>query len=96
MPVDEQKAAAVAELFHTLSDPTRVRIISALVEGEMSVGSLAEAIGMERSAVSHQLSLLRHMRLVRARKIGRQVIYCLDDEHVVSLYRRGLDHVQHS
>lgn len=95
MPLDEQTAARMAELFQTLSDPTRVRIISTLVEGEMNVGSLAEAIDMERSAVSHQLRGLRQMRLVRARKVGRQVIYCLEDEHVATLYHQGLDHLQH-
>ena len=58
MPLDEQTAARMAELFQTLSDPTRVRIISTLVEGEMNVGSLAEAIGMERSALHRKLKLL--------------------------------------
>jgi DNA-binding transcriptional ArsR family regulator len=95
MPLDEQTASRMAELFQTLSDPTRVRIISTLVAGEMNVSSLAEAINMDRSAVSHQLRGLRQMRLVRARKKGRQVIYSLDDDHVATLYHQGLDHVQH-
>ena len=95
MTLDEQMAVNMAELFHTLSDPTRFRIISSLVEGEMNVSSLAEAIGMERSTISHQLRGLRQMRLVRARKIGRQVIYSLDDDHVATLYRQGLNHLQH-
>jgi DNA-binding transcriptional ArsR family regulator len=56
---------------------------------------LAAAVNLSESAVSHQLRGLRQMRLVRARKVGRQVFYCLDDEHVADLYRRGLEHVQH-
>ncbi len=93
--LDEGTAALVAELFGALSDTSRVRIISVLAEGERNVGSLAEAVGISESAVSHQLRGLRQMRLVRPRKQGRQVYYCLDDEHIVDLFQRGLDHVLH-
>lgn len=93
--VGEQHAALVAELFRALSDPSRVRIISALVEGEKNVSTLATAVGISESAVSHHLRGLRQMRLVRARKRGRQVFYRLDDSHIVDLYQRGLDHVRH-
>ena len=93
--IDEDTAARLTELFSAFSDPSRVRIISALADCEMSVGTLAAAVNLSESAVSHQLRGLRQMRLVRARKAGRQVFYCLDDDHVVDLYRRGLDHVQH-
>lgn len=95
MPIDEHTANHVAELFQTLSDPSRLRIISALLEEEMSVGALAESVGMSESAVSHQLRGLRQMRLVRARKAGRQVFYSLDDEHVAGLFRQGLEHSRH-
>jgi DNA-binding transcriptional ArsR family regulator len=61
----------------------------------MSVSALAEGLAMTESAVSHQLRGLRQMRLVRARKDGRQVFYSLDDDHVVKLYSMGLDHVEH-
>ncbi len=91
----EQTASLVAELFSTFSDTSRVRIISALVEGELNVGSLADAVGISESAVSHHLRSMRQMRLVRGRKRGRQVFYCLDDDHVVELFRRGVDHVLH-
>ena len=94
-PIDERIAALLAEIFRALSDPSRIRIISALSGGEMSVGALAEAVGISESAVSHHLRGLRQMRLVRARKEGRQVYYALDDEHIADLYRRGLDHVLH-
>jgi ArsR family transcriptional regulator, lead/cadmium/zinc/bismuth-responsive transcriptional repressor len=93
--LDEQTAAQVAELFRAFSDPSRVRIIAALADGEMNVTALAAAVGISESAVSHHLRGLRQMRLVRARKVGRQVFYCLDDDHVAALYRQGLDHVQH-
>jgi DNA-binding transcriptional ArsR family regulator len=85
----------LAELFSALSDPTRLRIISVLLEGEMNVGEIAAKLEMTESAVSHQLRGLRQMRIVRNRKDGRQVYYVLDDDHVVKLYRMGLDHVQH-
>ena len=94
--LDEQTAAYLAELFRALSDPSRIRIISALSMGEMSVGSLAEAVGLSESAASHQLRGLRQMRLVRGRKQGRQVYYALDDAHIRDLYLRGLAHVQHN
>ena len=85
----------LAELFSALSDASRVRIISLLLDGEMGVGALAEKLNMTESAVSHQLRGLRQMRFVRARKSGRQVFYRLDDDHVEKLYRMGLEHVQH-
>lgn len=85
----------MAELFGALSDPSRVRIIAALRRGEMNVGALAEAVGLSGSAVSHQLRGLRQLKIVRARRVGRQVYYALDDEHIADLYARGLDHVRH-
>ncbi len=85
----------LADLFSALSDPTRLRIISVLLDGEMNVGDIASRLAMTESAVSHQLRGLRHMRLVRSRKDGRQVYYALDDDHVAKLYSLGLDHVEH-
>jgi len=95
MKLTELKAIQLAELFSALSDASRVRIISLLIEGEMSVSILAEGLKMTESAVSHQLRGLRQMRLVRTRKEGRQVFYSLDDDHVAKLYSMGLDHVEH-
>ncbi len=94
-PIDERTASLLAEIFRALSDPSRIRIVAALAESEMNVGALAEAAGLSESAASHHLRGLRQMRLVRARKLGRQVYYSLDDEHIADLYRRGLDHVLH-
>ncbi len=91
----ELVALQLADLFATLSDASRVRIISALLEEELSVGVLAQKLGMSESAVSHQLRGLRQMRLVRARRQGRRVFYRLDDEHVRQLFLMGVDHVEH-
>ena len=95
MPLKESTSTHLADLFSALSDPTRLRIISVLLEGEMNVGEIAVKLAMTESAVSHQLRGLRQMKLVRARKNGRQVFYALDDDHVAKLYRMGLDHVEH-
>ncbi|MEO8356435.1 MAG: metalloregulator ArsR/SmtB family transcription factor [Chloroflexota bacterium] len=95
MLLREQTSTRLADLFSALSDPTRLRIISALLEGEMNVGDIAARLSMTESAVSHQLRGLRQMRLIRSRKDGRQVYYALDDDHVAKLYNMGLDHVMH-
>jgi ArsR family transcriptional regulator len=95
MTLREQTSTRLADLFSALSDPTRLRIISVLLESERNVGQLAAQLEMSESAVSHQLRGLRQLRLVRSRKDGRQVFYALDDDHVVKLYNLGLDHVQH-
>lgn len=95
MLLQEPASSHLADLFSALSDPTRLRIISVLLEGEMNVGDIASQLVMTESAVSHQLRGLRQMKLVRARKNGRQVYYALDDDHVTKLYRMGLDHVEH-
>ncbi len=85
----------LADLFSSLSDASRVRIIAALLETELSVGVLAERLRMSESAVSHQLRGLRQMRLIRGRREGRQIFYSLADNHVEALFRMGLDHVEH-
>lgn len=94
--IDEPTALRLAELFASLSDPTRVRILAALMAGEMNVGDLVQEIGLSKSAVSHQLRGLRDRRVIRTRKQGRQVFVALDDEHIVELFQRGLEHVCHA
>lgn len=88
-------ASDLANLFDALSDPTRILIISALLDGEVGVGTLVESLRLTKSAVSHQLRGLRDKRLIRTRKQGRNVYVCLDDDHVIELFQRGLDHVLH-
>lgn len=86
--------AALAETFKVLGDTTRVRLLDALSRSELCVCDLARLLGLTESAVSHQLRLLRGMRLVRARREGRMVFYTLDDQHIVGLFEQGLEHVQ--
>ncbi len=93
--LNQEEATRIAELFATLGDASRVRIIAALTIGEMNVNSLTEQVGISQSAVSHHLRILRQMRFVRARKSGREVFYSLDDEHIAELFQRGVEHVMH-
>jgi ArsR family transcriptional regulator, lead/cadmium/zinc/bismuth-responsive transcriptional repressor len=93
--LDEETAGVLAETFKVLADPTRVRIISALAEGPLCVHELAAALDVTHSAVSHQLAMLREMRLVVHEKEGRHVIYALDDEHIRDLFQQGLEHIRH-
>jgi ArsR family transcriptional regulator len=93
--LSEGVASKVADFFSAFSDTSRVRIISVLTRGEMNVGSIAKLVGISESAVSHHLRALRQLRLVRAHKIGRQVFYSLDDEHIIEIYKAGVYHVQH-
>jgi DNA-binding transcriptional ArsR family regulator len=92
--LDDRSAAALAETFKVLGDPTRVRILDALARDEVAVCDLAELLGLTQSAVSHQLRLLRSLRLVRSRRDGRHIFYTVDDEHIAKLFKQGLEHVQ--
>ena len=85
--------AALAETFKVLGDPTRVRILNALSQTELCVCDIATLLTLGESAVSHQLRLLRSLRLVRARRDGRKVFYALDDDHITRLLAQGLEHV---
>jgi ArsR family transcriptional regulator len=90
---DTATVQALAEFFSILGDPTRVRIVDVLAEGELCVCDIAAEIGISESAVSHQLRLMRAMRMVRGRRDGRSVYYSLDDQHVLALFQQGLRHV---
>jgi DNA-binding transcriptional ArsR family regulator len=86
--------SALADTFRVLGDPTRIRILDALTGGELCVCDIATIAGISESAVSHQLRLLRSMRLVRTRRAGRLVYYTLDDHHIIALLKLALTHVQ--
>lgn len=86
----------LADTFSALGDPTRVRILDALSHAELCVCDLAAVLSLSQSAVSHQLRLLRGMRLVRPRRDGRVVFYSLDDHHIMSVFRQTLQHVEES
>ncbi len=94
LKLDDHAAGDIAEIFRALSDTSRIKLMAALVGGELNVGALAEAAGISESAVSHHMRNLRQLRMVRARKEGRQVFYTLDDQHIIDLFLRGVAHVQ--
>jgi len=84
----------LAAIFKVLGDPTRTKIISALLMEELCVCDLASLIGISQSAVSHQLRVLRNMNLVKYRKDGRIAYYSLDDDHISSILTAGLKHAE--
>lgn len=90
---DEEKLYDLAELFKVFGDSTRIRILFVLFESEVCVCDLAEALGMTQSAVSHQLKILKNAELVRARREGKSVFYALADDHVRTIIRQGMDHI---
>jgi len=92
--LSESAVTDLAETFKVLGDTTRVRILDALSRAELCVCDIARLLGLSESAVSHQLRLLRGMRLVRPRRDGRMIYYTLDDQHIVGLFEQGLEHVQ--
>ena len=93
--LDGETARQVAKTMQALATPSRVRILARLKQAPCSVGELAEAVGMEQSAVSHQLRLLRHLDLVVGQRSGRHTIYALHDSHVGVLLEEAVYHVEH-
>ena len=93
--LDDETSLHLADLFKVLGDKTRIKLLSLLVvEKEMCVCDIAEALQMGQSAISHQLRVLRTARLVKYRKEGKEAWYSLADDHVVKLMCQGLDHVR--
>jgi ArsR family transcriptional regulator len=93
-PLDELTAIHVAELFRSFSDTSRVRILYAIIEQEMTTSKLAELIGLTESAVSHHLRGLRQQHLVQAHRVGKEVFYQVIDEHIIALFQQGVKHIQ--
>ncbi len=93
LPV-ENAVQNACEVFQALANPTRIRIMHALAHDEMSVGDLARALGLSMSALSHQLAILRLLRLVAAREEGRQTFYRVIDHFVGDLVHDCLAHVE--
>lgn len=85
----------LAKLFKLIGDPTRCRILFALDNEEMCVCDIANVLKMTKSAVSHQLRLLRQSKIVKTRKSGKEVYYTLDDEHIQKLFEIALEHINH-
>jgi ArsR family transcriptional regulator, nickel/cobalt-responsive transcriptional repressor len=94
-PITPEIAEQVAEAMHALSTPSRVLILAQLRDQPRSVSELVAAVGMEQSAVSHQLKLLRDSGLVVGERQGRRVVYSLYDHHVAWLVDQAIGHVEH-
>ncbi len=90
-----ESIAGMAEIFKALGDPSRLKIVSALLVQEHCVCDLAAICQQSESAVSHQLRVLRSLRVVKNRREGKIIYYSLDDEHVRSLIQMSLDHISH-
>ena len=90
---DEELLYDLADFFKTFGDTTRVKILYALMEQDLCVADLAEAIGATQSAVSHQLRTLKQSRLVRAKREGKNVVYSLSEDHVHSILDQGMTHI---
>ena len=90
---DDAEITYLADTFQVLANPTRLRLVEALAQRELCVCDLAALSGVSQSAVSHHLRQLRQLRIVRYRKEGRMAYYRLDDQHVATLLRTGIDHV---
>jgi len=93
--IDAELARVVAERMQVLATPSRVQILGRLKHGPCAVGDLADAVGMEPSAVSHQLRQLRYLGLVVGERRGRRVVYALHDDHLAELLDQAVFHVQH-
>lgn len=90
---EEEKLYDLAELFKVFGDTTRIKILCSLFESEMCVCDIAALLGMNQSAISHQLRVLKQARLVKFRKDGKVVYYSLDDEHIKQIFDQGLNHI---
>jgi len=93
--ISEAAASDLADLFKALGDPTRVKMIHALLQSELCVHDLTVVLAMGQSAVSHQLRFLRNLRIVKRRKVGKTVYYSLDDDHVEQIFVQTLQHLKH-
>lgn len=95
MPSDEE-ISALSDFYKIMGDATRCRIIHALLEGEMCVCDLANALSMSKSSISHQLAKMRAYSVVKCRKEGKEVYYSLDDSHISEIFATTLTHIKHS
>ncbi|MBO4515099.1 MAG: winged helix-turn-helix transcriptional regulator [Lachnospiraceae bacterium] len=90
----EEETQDLAEFFKVFGDPTRLKIMLALLCREMCVCDIALLLGMTQSAISHQLRILKQMDLVKNRREGKTILYAPADAHIVSILSQGLDHIE--
>ncbi|SDI98953.1 ArsR/SmtB family transcription factor [Natribacillus halophilus] len=93
--LDEETVFLVSQMFKALSDPTRIRILHLLSEGECSVGTIVEQLSLGQSTVSHQLRFLKNLRLVKSRREGTSIYYSPEDEHVLEVLEQTINHALH-
>ena len=92
---DEDMLNKLAEFFKILGDTTRTKILYTLDKNEMCVCDIANVLNMSKSSISHQLGTLRRSGIVKCRKVGKEVFYTLDDEHVKEVFEVGMEHIEH-
>lgn len=92
---DEDLLNKLTEFFKILGDTTRIKILYALDKNEMCVCDIANVLNMSKSSISHQLGTLRRSGIVKCRKVGKEVFYALDDEHVKQVFEVGIEHINH-
>lgn len=90
---EKETLEQIAELFKAFADPTRVQILSLLVDGELCVGDISQAVELSQSAISHQLRILKQMHLVKYSRDGKSLLYSLADDHVRTILQMGREHV---
>ena len=93
--LSQERIVELSKIFKALGDTTRLKIIYSLSKEELCVCDIADLLEMNQSAISHQLRVLRNLRLVKYRKEGKSAIYSLDDHHVLELFNQGLEHINH-
>ena len=91
---DNNLLCDLGDLFKVFGDTTRIKIMFALFESELCVCAIAELLGMEQSAISHQLKILKQSKLVKSRREGKSVFYSLADDHVRSIIAQGREHIE--
>ncbi len=90
---ERQTLVQIADLFKAFGDPTRVQILSLLLDQELCVSEITEGVALTQSAVSHQLRILKQMHLIKYRRDGKNILYSLADDHVRTILQMGLEHV---
>ena len=93
--LNESMCYDLADFFKNFGDPTRIKILYALLHGELCVSDLVQQLDMNQSAISHQLKTLRQNDLVKFKKEGKLAVYSLDDDHVTTLLQMGIEHIVH-
>ena len=89
------KADEMAAFYKVIGDKTRVKILYTLVDGELCVQDIADRLEMTHSAISHQLSKLKKYHLIKSRRLGKEMYYSLDDDHVLDIFKLTLTHLEH-